>query len=505
MITRVLILFMSALLLIMPQWIHRIFGQWVSTEQIIFHVLSGLSGLEGSDSTIITSFIWWNLLIPAFITLGLLISLSLFRRLLSYVDSSISLNNFKNLPLLQQLIKIIVCSCHLLLKTISSIFFSLLLFTLSAIFFYKSLGVGDYIKTFTGRDTFSHFYVEPSNLKLTPSSNNKNVILIYFESLEYSLRDQRIFGENLISPIDKLPGVNLNILAAPGTTWSLAGMISSQCSIPVKGTSGFSSYAASSYLPNLICLGDILNLRGYNSYFLVGPELEFSGMDKYYKGHGYQNTYGLNEWKKLGLSKALFTGWGGGIQDDTLLEEAGKIIASNSRTSTPYNLTIITTDSHAPEGVISPRCNQAERSNGFKGAFHCSSRLVANFINDLKSKGLLSNTVVVIMGDHNFMGTAEQLKSFPDQRPVYFKIIDSESSRSPGRDVMTHFDVAPTLLDSLGILPEGPGKYGLGISVYSNMKIGEYLNHMEEVLSPSILNHSNTYDSFWLKRSKPVP
>lgn len=489
----------------MPQWIHRVFGQWVSTEQIIFHVLSGLSGLEGSDSTIITSFIWWNLVIPAFITLGLLISLSLFRRFLLFFASSIGFTNFKNSSLLQQFIRLMVCSCHFLVKAISSIFFFLILLILSAIFFYKSLGVGGYIKTFTGKDTFSHFYVDPSNLKLMPSSNKKNVILIYFESLEYSLRDQRVFGGNLLSPIDKLPGVNLNILAAPGTTWSLAGMISSQCSIPVKGTSGFSSYAASSYLPNLICLGDILNPRGYNSYFLVGPELEFSGMDKYYKGHGYQNNFGLNEWKKLGLSQALFTGWGGGIQDDTLLEEAGKIIASNSKTSTPYNLTIITTDSHAPEGVISPRCNQSERSNGFKGAFHCSSRLVANFINDLKSKGLLNNTVVIIMGDHNFMGTAEQLKSFPDQRPVYFKIIDSETSRSPGRDVMTHFDVAPTLLDSLGILPEGTDKFGLGISAYSNMKINEYLDHMEEVLSPNILNHSNTYDSFWLKRSKPVP
>ena len=65
---------------------------------------------------------------------------------------------------------------------------------------------------------------------------------------------------------------------------------------------------------------------------------------------------------------------------------------------------------------------------------------------------------------------------------------------------LSHFDVAPTILDLLGIMPNEPIKFGLGTSVISKNCNLHSAEHLKFVTDMSILNHSLAYDKLWLSR-----
>jgi arylsulfatase A-like enzyme len=67
---------------------------------------------------------------------------------------------------------------------------------------------------------------------------------------------------------------------------------------------------------------------------------------------------------------------------------------------------------------------------------------------------------------------------------------------------MTHFDVAPTVLDLLG-LGSPDRRFGLGVSLFADISADTYAAHQQQVLSESILSNSPTYDAFWKPRPDP--
>ncbi len=354
-----------------------------------------------------------------------------------------------------------------------------------------------------GDDLFSELYVRPPELSstTTPAASNKNLILLYVESLEHSLRDEAVFGENLLAPIDKaFEKTPLKLHQSPGTGWTTAGMVSSQCAVPLQNFMGNRlGHKNGKILASATCIGDYLSKLGYQQYFYVGPDLKFSGMDKFYSAHGYQHLIGLDQLRHLGLDHQLFTGWGAGVHDDTLLDAAYTQIDSMHRNGTRFSVSIITTDNHAPDGFPSERCSEKERASGFTGTFRCTSRQIGAFLKKLDDTGVLDDTVVVVMGDHLFFNNPnhEAFYSKIPERFVYFNFIDrSASSKLSYRKRLTHFDVAPTVME---MVTGHTGKFsqiGLGMSVFAP-ESEQYDNHLRAVTSEAILNHSELYKSLW--------
>ena len=60
---------------------------------------------------------------------------------------------------------------------------------------------------------------------------------------------------------------------------------------------------------------------------------------------------------------------------------------------------------------------------------------------------------------------------------------------------MTHFDVAPTILDSLGLMKDNTQKFGLGYSVFA--PVDNYLELQSKNVSLEIISPSTTYDALW--------
>lgn len=330
------------------------------------------------------------------------------------------------------------------------------------------------------------------------SDAKQNLLLVYVESLELGMRNETAFNVNLIAAIDDLPGEIVPVTQVSGTGWSVAGMVASQCAIPLKTYYGNYLDDMTNFLPNVVCLGDVLDRLGYQQYFLVGPDVTFGGMENFYRDHGYEFRIGQHEWQTRISDQTFFDGWGQSLHDDTLLEQAKEILIEASKSSAPFNMTIITTDNHAPNGRPSPRCLDDEKSSGFPGTFRCTSRIISSFINGLDKSGYLKNTLLVIMGDHLFMGGNPTM--LPPPRSIYFKI------RAPHKTVKqkhaTHFDVAPTILDGLGLAKYPNKRFGLGYSLFADIPRDIFDMHHEEVKQPSINYSSHAYTAFWRDQSK---
>lgn len=96
----------------------------------------------------------------------------------------------------------------------------------------------------------------------------------------------------------------------PGTDYTIAGMVASQCGIPLFAPfEGNASASVSSFFPQNICLGDILKNSGYQNYFVQGANLRFAGKDVFLKSHGFDHLYGAEELKTVVADPSYRNDW----------------------------------------------------------------------------------------------------------------------------------------------------------------------------------------------------
>lgn len=482
---------LSVVLVATYGWLRSVFGNRLTVEQIFFHFDLGLNSLTGVDLYLVLDAVRWVILPSVAIVAVLYLAGLLIERIAAAAA-------VKHL-LLQPGLALAGKRLAAVYRKLTGLGFSLFLALFTSLLFLYQIELFHFVRISLGEDQFSALYHAPELEQLTSRSAKKNLLLIYVESLERIMGDANLVGRDAIAPIKQLEGVEVPTFpAAPGTQWTIAGMFSSQCSAPLKPffANKFSSFATEDFFPGATCLGDVLRSAGYEQYFLVGHHLAYSGLDKFYRTHGYHHLLGREEWKQRGVDAAEFKSWGMGLHDDMLLKQALAVVRDHDRKKAPFNITLITQDNHFPHGLPSPRCTEDEKRSDFPGAFHCNSRFLADFVKELNQESLLDNTVVILMGDHPFMNSMKQSMQFRGNRYVYFKLL-SPLEHPPTRAVMTHFDVAPTVFDLLELTHGGDTRFGLGISLFSSITRDDYQRHLEAVTSESILNKSPTYDAFW--------
>ena len=128
----------------------------------------------------------------------------------------------------------------------------------------------------------------------------------------------------------------------------MAALVASQCSVPIKSVTlferSFQGFYVNNFLDNALCLGDILQAEGYINIFMGGAPISYAGRSNFLTTHGYTEVYGKNDWKDLGETQ--FNDWG--LYDDRLIYQAKEKIKHLETQSTPYNLTLLTVDTHFP-------------------------------------------------------------------------------------------------------------------------------------------------------------
>jgi phosphoglycerol transferase len=199
--------------------------------------------------------------------------------------------------------------------------------------------------------------------------------------------------------------------------------------------------------------------------FLGGAPGEFFGKEQFIIESGFDRFYGLDQWLAKGYNHAELNPWG--LWDRDLFVEAREILRGLGDSSDPFNLTILTVDTHAP-GHLDPRCESAsEESIG--QIVKCTADQVAEFINFARGFDFYDETVIVVVGDHAYMGeTPEEERAGINPTSVYFKIkpvaSDKRLNLAPRG---TLYDLGPTVLQALSGDREAV-RLGLGVSLFSS-------------------------------------
>lgn len=361
--------------------------------------------------------------------------------------------------------------------------------------FATTVGIGEYIRSANSPYNMGDYYREPT---VTGAQNPRNLVVIYLESGEQTLANDEHFEKDAFAPLkdvtrpeDGWQSIE-NFNQYEGGGWTMSGLVSTQCGVPLKGVgasvdSGTPDQLVGSmngYLGGLTCMGDILEDHGYNSVFLGGANPSFAAKGTFLADHGYSTDLGLNDWRAMGEPEENFrSDWG--LSDQRLMAHAkdqiDQLHATSVQTGQPFNLSMLTLDSHEPVHIYD-YCT-VDTESEVTSAFFCSMTQVADFVEYMNQMGYLQDTSVVIMGDHLKHMSAgdafhEQLGGHTN-RTIFNRIwVPGETEATELRAGADQLSMFPTLLEAAGFTLENR-EAGLGVSAFTSEIPGDSAQSFE--------------------------
>lgn len=453
-------------------WLNRYFGV-PDLDQILYHLNVGAEGLVASDPVLLKRFVRWCVIAPL-----LLLALTIWIERCRFMTRS---NAMPRLRALFPLLLLCAAVTHWVVQT-------------SAV---------SHVMARFGPDYFASHYVPPETVVLHVSKP-KNLVILYIESLEASYNRKDLLGANLVAPLDAIKGQHFaHFRQTPGTGWTIAGLVATQCGLPLKRVTLYDENtqgeAVRSFLPNATCLGDILTRHGYHNVFMGGASPTFAGKGKFLHSHGYQEVYGKEDWIEGGAPPEQLNGWG--LYDGRLLGKAKLKLQALEAGGQPFNLTILTVNTHEPEGHLSQRCKDRGYS-GFAGVVGCTSVQVAEFVQFMEQRGYLDNTNVVILGDHLARKNPFTKRLDSVQERTIYNLLVSHDAPPKVTEEIVHFDLLPTMLALSGFEIEG-GRLGLGYNAYDAHTRPP--SHRFADMQETLMNRSDAYIALWEPAPEPPP
>ncbi|WP_298068378.1 sulfatase-like hydrolase/transferase [uncultured Mailhella sp.] len=341
-------------------------------------------------------------------------------------------------------------------------------------------------------------YVDPKSVTVT-GSGDKNLIIVYCESIEETFGREEVMGEDLLAPLrSSIENPDLSIDQMPGADFTIGGIVASQCGIPLKSISilsgNLTGWALERFMPGAVCLGDYLHDAGYHNVYYNGSSGVFSGLDKFFHSHGYQEFMGKEDWlEKRHADPASLNIWA--LYDSEIINLSIERIDELMAEGKKFSFALSTMDTHEP-GFLSPPCVEAGFSNDWPGYVKCSMSQVERLLRHIHDKGWDDRFVILVMGDHlSRMPRLGDLELKNVEGRYVLCSLHRDGSLRPMRSIITHFDLFPSLLAAMGFKIEGD-RLGFGYNVFSR-EIAPDADSRSR-LKKRVLSHSKTYERLWL-------
>ncbi|WP_196805175.1 LTA synthase family protein [Butyrivibrio sp. AD3002] len=324
-------------------------------------------------------------------------------------------------------------------------------------------------------------YVDPNSVNIDFPEKKRNLVYIYLESTEVTDSDSEHGGAFEKSRIPELTDLALSHeffgdgsdklnggFSMPGTDWTMGAIFAQSTGLPLQISIDANSMSEQeTFFPTVRAIGDILKDEGYHQEYLCGSNASFGGRELFFKMHG---DYGIVDYpyaKDQGWIPQDYGVWWG-FEDEKLYEYAKNRLSELSKSDEPFNLTLLTVDTHFEDGYVCRLCED-EFEDQYSNVFACASRQATEFVNWIKEQDFYENTTIVLVGDHPTMD-ADFCAEIPEDytRKVYTCIINPGTSRD-GADQReyTTFDMFPTTVAALGASIEGD-RLGLGANLFSS-------------------------------------
>lgn len=280
------------------------------------------------------------------------------------------------------------------------------------------------------------------------ATSGKNVVFIYIESLEKGFLDSELFND-LTPNLNKLRkkwSFYDNYKSAFGSTWTMGALYATQTGLPtIFGLQGNNIF-------NNICemevpsIGNILKKAGYNQVFINGPDLKFAGVGNFFRYQGFK-TFGSDELS----SKYDRSNWG--VRDMDVFKEAKKWYLKLSKENKPFNLTILTVDTHFPNGVPDKRFKKMfPNTKDVEYAVQSVDYLIGDFIRFLKKQSNYKDTVIYILPDHCIMGdesVTPAVKILKKQERGLFLLTNAPKENTG--EILTFYDLPRIFLNGMQV------------------------------------------------------
>lgn len=363
-----------------------------------------------------------------------------------------------------------------------------ILIAFSSTVIYTKLDVQAYLKANSkeNRMFIEQNYVDPATTEITFPEQKRNLLYIYLESVETTFASKDVggaFDENLIPELTQLSIENESFagdsgqingaIALSGSTWTVGSMFSGSSGLPLKvSLDGNSMNTQSQFFGTTTTMGDVLLQNGYKNTLLIGSDANFGGRKLYYTTHGDYEILDLEANQKAHrLPTDDYHVWWG-FEDMYLYQIAQEKLTELGNSDQPFNLTMLTVDTHFQDGYKCALCGNEHPDNPYADVYSCASRQLGSFIEWCKAQPWYANTTIVITGDHPTMDGDFCSDVDPNyQRRVFTTILNSSADNAMPESyrVYSTFDLFPTTLASLGAEISG-NRLGLGTNLYSGAR-----------------------------------
>lgn len=297
-----------------------------------------------------------------------------------------------------------------------------------------------------------------------------NVVLLFVEGLDrrylgrtYSLSGSLEQGiptssEIALTPfLDGLRGESLYFshFFSNGVQ-TLRGLFSTLCSAwPRQGTAVIKTRRTH----DVLCLPSVLRQGGYRTEMVVSLDSDLEGLKEFLERNGIERYYGPNDFppqaERLGL----------GFSDGALLEFMEQRLTALRAETTPFFLTALTTSTHHPF-IVPTRHPDVQAltqdADGYLAALRYFDVEFERVFSRMRERGLLANTIVVILGDHGryeAVGSTDHERQIGHHMAPLFVWLDESLRRQVGfhprsvDQIVSQVDVAPTILTAIGLMP----------------------------------------------------
>ena len=322
-------------------------------------------------------------------------------------------------------------------------------------------------------------------LVLAPEWNGKatehDLVVLYLEGLEAAYFDSSYLGEGL-APFAAAIDDGLHFTAVrqiEATGWSLAGVVATQCGVPLlpKGfLSGNEFDGVGDFLGQHRCLGDILKQAGYQLEFLQGGDINFAGYGTFLSLHGFDKVMGTKHFRanypaEL-IKKATAAGWL--VDDQLVFAEALKRQRALLQNEAPYGLFIESITIHGDTAVISRECLPTDQAGLLKinpMLLTCVGRQLKELVEGLREQAGTRPLRLVILSDHLNHSASLKAKLPLQERANTFVMINPQSTKRVVIDKEgSMIDVYPTILEWMELDSGGNGTLaGLGVSLLTQV------------------------------------
>lgn len=438
----------------------------ISFFQLYYHIMNGGSGslaTSGSFSIVVSAII---ACIPV-LTLLIVIEVFLFTRWKKFrifIKSNKTKKEYNIFPTIFSKYRVIT---------------TLILLIISIFILLNYINYKDYLDTINSTtDVYEKYYVDTNKVDIKFKGKKRNLIYIYLESMESSLfskSNNGYFEESRIPELEKLAKENINFSQNNG----LGGMYDADgytISAIVSNTSGTPMVAScenecdkyGDIVGQVRNISDVLTDEGYNVEYIQGSDATFAGFRKYLSKHSNPEILDYGAAINKGYINSDYYAWWG-YEDKKLFSIAKKEITNLSKKDQPFAVSVVTMDTHFPDGYQDDDCEQRFDDN-MSNSYLCSSKKVYKFVEWIKKQKFYDDTLIVISGDHKTMQSSYYSTTTDYDRRVYNVFINSKKANVNSKNrTVTNFDMYPTVLSGLGADIKG-NRLGFGTNLFSNEK-----------------------------------